>query len=203
MEGGESKHTYPFKIQPGEEIAKGWSESRVFKHEPGWVIKITYRGKRNTLEQLAENRSDYEFFKSRLGDNVPETQFVRGTNEKGREVNIVRQREIIGKTLKNYPKELLEKNPEAQKNLVGLFKKILKMWDEDGRIPDVVGHFFSAHPENTSNIIIEDGTNKVYLVDTSASKRFQSKNAPFIYRRLSENIVKNMRGYVEKREKKI
>lgn len=203
MEGGEQKQQYPFKTQPGEQIAKGWSESRVFKQEPGWVIKVTYRGKRNTLEQLTENKSDYEFFKSRLGDNVPETQFVRGTEESGKEVNIVRQREIVGKTLKNYPKERLEKNPEAQKNLMELFKKILKMWDEDGRIPDVVGHLFSTHPKQTSNIIIENGTNKAYLVDTSASKRFQSKNAPFIYRKLSENIIKNMRGYVGKYESKI
>jgi hypothetical protein len=213
MEGGQSKDAYPFKKQPGEEIARGWSESRVFKHDPGWILKVTYRGWRNTQKQLAENKSDYEFFKERLGDNVPETQFVRGTDKKGRPVNIVRQREIFGKTLADYPQELFEKNPDAKKNLVELFGKLIKMWDEDGRIPDLVGpknpqrsflgkFLFGAYPWNTPNIIVEDGTNEVFLVDTSASKRFQSKKAPFIYRKLNESIVKNMKAYINKYEGK-
>ena len=83
------------------------------------------------------------------------------------------------------------------------------MWDEDGRIPDLVGPknpkrailgklLFGAYPWNTPNIMVEEGTNKVYLVDTSASKRFQAKNAPYVYRKLSESIVKNLRNFVEK-----
>lgn len=213
MESSQSKYSYPFKTQPGEEIARGWSESRVFKHDPGWIMKVTYRGWRNSDKQLAENKSDYEFFKERLGDHIPETQFVRGTDENGKEANIVRQREIIGQTLAEYPHDLLETNPETLENLIGLYKKLIKMWDEDGRIPDLVGpknpqksllgkFLFGAYPWNTPNIMIEDKTNKVYLVDTSASKRFQSKNAPYIYRKLSENIVKNMKFFVEKHESK-
>ena len=213
MEGGQSNYSHPFKTRPGEEIARGWSESRVFKHDPGWIMKITYRGWRNSEKQLAENKSDCEFFKERLGDSVPETQFVRGTDETGKKVNIVRQREIIGQTLAEYPHEKFEKNQEAQENLAELFRKLIKMWDEDGRIPDLVGpknpqksflgkFLFGAYPWNTPNIIIEDKTNKIFLVDTSASKRFQSKNAPFVYRKLSEKIVKNMKVFVEKYEGK-
>jgi len=200
MESDQSKYPYPFKTQPSEEIARGWSESRVFKQEPGWILKVTYRGWRNSLKQLAENKSDYEFFKEKLGDYIPETQFVRGTDERGRGVNIVRQKEIVGQTLAKYPHEKFEQNIEAQKNLVDLFNKLIKMWDVDGRIPDLV--VFGGHPWNTPNIMIEDDTNKVYLVDTSASKRFQSKDAPFIYRKLSESVVKNMKVFVEKYKSK-
>ena len=191
-----SKGSYPFKTQPGKEVARGWSESRVFHHEPGWIIKVTYRGWRNTLKQLEENKSDYEFFKSRLGETVPETQFVRAQNEKGKEVNIVRQREIKGRTLAKYPLENLLANKEATHNLVGFFNQVLEMWKNDGRIPDLV--VFGGKPWNSANLIIEDNTNKVYLVDTSASKRFQSKNAPFLYRKLSESVVKNIGKFVEK-----
>lgn len=213
MKTNELRFSYPFKIQPGEEIAKGWSESRVFKHQPGWIVKVTYRGWRNNLNQLAENKSDYEFFKTRLEDFVPETQFIRGVDDKGKPVNIVRQKEIIGTTLSNLSPGEMERNPEALNNLLILFNKLIKMWDEDGRIPDLVGpkrpkksllgnFLFGAYPWNTPNIMMEHWTNKVYLVDTSASKRFQSKSAPFIYRKLSESIVKNMRDFIEKHELK-
>ena len=209
METSEAGSAYPLSPQPGEEIARGWSESKVFKHSPGWILKVTYRGWRNSEAQLAENKSDYEFFKARLGGYVPETQFIRGADETGKKVNIVRQREIKGKTLADYPLEELVENKEAMQNLSSLFKRLTTMWDEDGRIPDLVGPknpkrailgklLFGAYPWNTPNIMVEEGTNKVYLVDTSASKRFQAKNAPYVYRKLSESIVKNLRNFVEK-----
>ena len=50
MESDENMSAYPFRVQPGEEIARGWSESRVYRHEPGWVLKITYRKSRNSKE---------------------------------------------------------------------------------------------------------------------------------------------------------
>ncbi|OGM13660.1 hypothetical protein A3A76_02820 [Candidatus Woesebacteria bacterium RIFCSPLOWO2_01_FULL_39_23] len=209
MESDENMSAYPFRVQPGEEIARGWSESRVYRHEPGWVLKITYRKSRNSKEQLAENKADYEFFKSRLGEYVPETQFLIGQDEKGRRVNIVRQKEIAGRTLLSFTDEEIKENIQLQRNLVVLFERIIKMWEEDGRIPDLVGprkggrSFLTkftpgTHPEHTPNIIVEEGTSKPYLVDTSASVRFQSKDSPFPYLKLSEMIVANMRRFVSK-----
>lgn len=49
---------FPFKEQPGEELARG-VEFRVLRHNDGWVVKEGIHPKANTFDQLKLDKEDF------------------------------------------------------------------------------------------------------------------------------------------------
>lgn len=195
--------SFPFTDQPGKMLGKGWAESTVYEHGNDWVVKIGHSKRLNSLKHLRSNKADYEFFKTRLGETVPETQFVRGYDQTGHKTNIIRQRRIHGKPLSKYSDQEIATNHELGKNLAQLFSQLVGIWNTEGRIPDLygmksgrLGLFDRWHPEHCPNIMVEEATNKIFLVDTSASVGYFSKQSPFYFRISNEALIQGMRKFI-------
>lgn len=193
--------TYPFKEPVGNQIGKGtfWGESKVMEHGDDWVIKETIAPTKNNLETLAANKADYDFFRERLDEYIPVTQFIRGQNAAGEPVNLVRQKRIRGKTLSEFSREEIMSNDSLRTQLADLFQRCIVMWEKDGRIPDLSP---KGGPLKTTNIMVEDSTGKIYLVDTSAPKKYFSRDAFFIFRLRSRSSVGQMKAFLSEIRKK-
>lgn len=170
---------FPFREQPGGEIARG-VEFRVLRHNDGWVVKEGIHPDANTLERLKLDKRDYEMFQTYIGNFLPETQHIRGQNAESQPVNIIRQREIKGKPLYEIPDDVLFNDPIVREQLIQLLEGCQRMWHKEGRVPDLYGSkglLRELNPRFARNIMVEDDTKKVWLVDTSAHPLVFSKNA--------------------------
>ena len=175
---------FPFKEQPGEEIARG-VEFRVLQHNDGWVVKEGIHPTANTIEQLRQDKEDFEVFSEYIGSFLPETFHIRGHGSDGKPCNIIRQREIKGRPLAKLSDEEILGNSEISSQLREFFEQCGKMWDEIGRVPDICGEgdkIRGLDPRYARNILVEDGTNKVWLVDTAAHPLVFSKQAMLRYK---------------------
>jgi|GEM_PF-5665311 len=176
---------FPFKEQPGEEIARG-VEFRVLKHNDGWVVKEGIHPEANTFEQLKQDKEDFEAFSVYLERFLPETYHIRGHGSDGKPCNIVRQRKIKGRPLAELSDEEVFGNNEVRSQLREFFEQCDKMWDEIGRVPDICGPegdiVKGLNPRYARNILVEDATNKVWLVDTAAHPLVFSKKAMLRYK---------------------
>ncbi len=187
---------YPFKEHPGEVIGKGtfWGESKVMEHGDDWVVKETISPGKNTIETLKENKEDYELFKKWLSDYVPETQFVRGQNDEGKEVNLMRQRRVRGRSLHDIPVNEVMKNERIRAQLADFYSKCIQMWEEVGRIPDLTG---MGEPFRSRNLIIQGRNERLFLVDTSAPKNRFSKEAMVFFRLRAQMQIDKMKKFVK------
>ena len=177
---------FPFKEQPGEEIARG-VEFRVLQHNDGWVVKEGIHPQANTFEQLKQDKEDFEVFSNYLGPFLPETHHIRGHGSDGKPRNIVRQREIKGRPLAELSDEEVFGNNEVKSQLGVFFEQCGRMWDEIGRVPDICGpegdKIRGLNPRYARNILVEEGANnKVWLVDTAAHPLVFSKKAMLRYK---------------------
>jgi len=167
--------------------------AKVWKTEDGKVIKEMQFP--TTFVGLAQTKADYEYFSKRLGDSVAKSYFVVGEGSNGKPTNLIIQTEIKGRALRDVPDEELKSNQELRDNLIKFFSGCLTMWDEDSRMPDIYGRF--ANPRATTNIRIEDATNKPYLTDIIASERYFSKNSPLPYRVINQKVIANTRSFIK------
>jgi len=176
---------FPFKEQPGEEIARG-DEFLVLRRNDGWVVKEGIHPEANTFRQLKQDKEDFEVFSGYIGQFLPETHHIRGHGSDGGECNIIRQREIKGAPLAELSDEEVFENEEVRSQLREFFEQCSKMWDEIGRVPDIYGpkgdKVKVLNPRYARNILVEEGTNKVWLVDTAAHPLVFSKKAMLRYK---------------------
>lgn len=175
---------FPFAEQPGAEIGRG-VEFRVLKHGDGWVVKESINPVANSFDHLKEDMHDYEIFSRYIPDFIPETQHIRGHISDGTEGNILRQREVVGRPIaKLSDLELADENIKSQ--LVTLFTGCNRMWEQEGRMIDLYGPRNSGlktfNPRFANNIVIENETNKVWVIDTAANKIGFSKEAVLKYK---------------------
>jgi len=192
---------FPFKEQPGEEIARG-VEFRVLRHNDGWVVKEGIHPKANTFEQLEQDKKDFDVFSDYVGQFLPETHHIQGHGSDGKPCNIVRQREIKGKPLAELSDEEVFGNSEVRSQLREFFEQCGKMWDEIGRVPDICGpegdKIHGFNPRYARNILVEDGTNRVWLVDTAAHPLVFSKKAMLRYKP-ALFVLRKMMGRFQKK----
>ena len=196
--------SFPFAIQPGEEIGRG-VEFRVLRHVDGWVVKEGIHPEANTFEQLKQDKEDYEVFQKYLAKFLPETQHIRGNNSEGNPVNIIRQREIRGAPLSDLSNAAVFDNKEVRFQLVELMEGCTKMWDEIGRAPDLYGpqddKIKVFNPRFARNIMLEEGTSKIWLVDTAASSQVFSKKTMLQYRPSLFVLRASMKRFLNKLRK--
>lgn len=200
---------FPFAEQPGAEIERGY-EFRVLRHQEGWVVKEGIHPTENTFERLKQDKQDYDLMRRHIGKFLPETQHLRGHNAEGKPCNIIRQREIKGRPLFELTEEELMQD-EVRLQLIELFEGCSRMWDGAGQIPDLCGPWKSwlstfkeaYDPRYARNIMVEEGSNKVWLVDTAAWPIVFSKKAALQYKpRLAlmrHNAAKFLKGLTRKR----
>ncbi|MGD8744354.1 MAG: hypothetical protein PVJ52_02065 [Candidatus Woesebacteria bacterium] len=195
----EEAKSLPFSIQSGKEIGKG-AVSRVWEHNGDQVIKeVTQKGKVNTEETLKQNQNDYKFLKKRLGNYIPETHFVRGPNSKGEATNFIVQKKVEGTPLNQLNDNKLS-DPEIKSTLNKLLKRTLDMWNETGRLPDLLGNTKAVllGPRYTPNIMIDNETKECYLTDTDANPDIFSNKAPLIYKLRTYLSAWNLKRYIQK-----
>ena len=166
-------------MSKGKLIARGtfFGGSRVYENSDSWVIK----------ETASPSQPDYEFFKSRLGNFIPETQF---------QGQIIRQKRIHGRRICDINLTELTSNPKIISQLTDLFSRCVQMWEEDGRIPDLLSP--DQGPLKTTNIMIENDSDRVYLVDTTANVKYFSKKSFILYRLRQEFTIKALKKFVRK-----
>lgn len=205
---GEVVGKFPFSEQPGKEIDRG-CEFRVLRHMDGWVVKEGIHPTENTFERLKQDKEDCELMQKYIGKFIPETQHVRGHNAEGKPCNIIRQREIKGRALFDLTEEELMSD-EIRPQLVELFEGCARMWNEVGQVPDLCGPWKSwistfkeaYNPRYARNIIVEEGTNKIWLVDTAAWPIVFSKEAALKYKPRLALMRHNAERFLRRLKKK-
>ena len=191
---------FPFVEQPVEEVGHG-VEFRVLRHNDGWVVKEGIHPEVNTFEQLKQDKEDYQVFSEYLEPFLPETHFIRGHGSDGNPCNIIRQREVVGRKLAELSDEEVFKDDEIKSQLKEFFERCNKMWDEAGRLPDVWGpkdKLKGLDPRYSSNIVVENDTKKVWLVDTAAHPLAFSKQAMLRYKPAVFVLEKMMSRFLKK-----
>lgn len=205
MEETRGEGTFPFKEQPGEEIGRG-IEFRVLKHNDGWVVKEGIHPEADTLEQLKMDKEDHTIMGKHIGKFLPETHHIRGHTSEEKPGNIIRQREISGRPLYDLSDEEIN-DDKVRSQLVELFEGCAQMWDQEGRVPDLYGPegsvLKSINPRYARNIIVEDETDKVWLVDTSANVLVFSKKAMLRYKPHLAILRRNMNSFIKKLKKDV
>lgn len=198
----ENSH-YPFIQQPGKEIARGFAESKILELNDDWVVKEEMRPGKKSFQKIKEDKADYEFLKEKLGDFVPQTFFVVGENKKGEKVNLILQKRIKGRKFNEISDDEIENNPKLRTNILNLYSKCIEMWETDGRIPDLTGRVNGNSkwqiwdPRFSPNLMVEDNTSNVYLVDTTTRKKHFSKASFPLFRIISTKIVNNLKKFVD------
>jgi hypothetical protein len=114
------------------------------------------------------------------------------------------QKKVHGRKLADITDGELLTNPVVLINLVNFYKACIQMWDQAGRMPDFLwggkwgAHFNYLNPRNSTNVMIETETNKVYLVDVAAPTAYFSKQSFFPLPLQQEIIKRNMEKIISK-----
>lgn len=187
---------YPLDQRVGE-LVKSGVELEVRGYGNGWVIKKGIHPEANTLEQLKQDKSDYEFFKSYIVENLPHTYHFRAVDQGGQESNYILQRKIEGKHLCELTDGEL-RNPILRGNLLEFLNSVERMWQEEGRIPDLSGEEGGIKLPLITDVrycrnVLIDKNNRIWLVDTSANPLVFSKKSKTRYKHVSYLLMISVR----------
>lgn len=188
---------------PKSLIGKGhkyFGEFEVFEHIPNWVLKVGFSLPKNTFSRLKEDKRDYDWLKKRFGNYIPETQFFRSYDAEGKATNMAMQKRIYGRVLWDVRPEEFKEKPEILSKVAAFLEEILKSWEEEGRTVDVVGSPLKELRENpltSVNLMLQDGTDDIFLVDTGAPKITRSRNTLPMYRKVSEEDMVFFKKFID------
>jgi len=181
---------FPFKFQPTEEINRG-REFRVLRMNQ-WVLKIGIHPKANSYEQLVQDKKDYDTFSQYIGMFLPPTLHLRANDEHGYVSNMIVQPEIRGSCIAQLADKEI-KRPIIRDQFIKFLKGCQLMWQELGRLPDLYAdspnYFQSLNPRFSRNLMVEEGSCRLWLVDTSAHPKIFSKRESNIKNRMQLNLI--------------
>lgn len=156
-------------METGEKIYKG-GEFAVYEYGKNHVLKTP---RRLWLMDLAfgnfrqKNISDLEFLQEHFADFLPPTQIINTGKSWA-----IRQQRIEGKRF--------FENPQMTTHARLLFVQAVSTFQQTHMIPDLL---------NPGNLLIENNTGRLYLVDTSVLGRRKSWPIGFLFTRFLGKVL--------------